>query len=384
MNDTMHSIIENFGLEVSRLSDELVHKLKMTQSGNPGGKLGGDDLGGTTPGSSEPTAPAKPMLSPLRAIARARETFISYLRWRTADPKSRGESSVTVGPDIMEVVDNLCEFHYKRGVSAGLTDRLSEVATSIKIWARQRGGAHRDIFDGPEEIHDGIRECFNQGVKCGWDSTLDSVSEYLQHWINHRTKPDRHSEPAFHAIAKRRPAIHKAILALDEAVFRAGRDSHPTPCLESDWIFNIGLPPTPYYCALRKLYMSKFDGMPPYRPESKPLETYINFCEEQYNKLEAQCKKHEESCRALRSANLSLSSALNKAVNEHVRELAITRETAIAEALTKYKAAVYPTDGSCSTTPVLDSMVERARAAIKALEAGRQEDEREDKWEGGE
>ena len=38
---------------------------------------------------------------------------------------------------------------------------------------------------------------------------------------------------------------------------------------------------------LRDKYLKKYDGGPPFRPESKPLETYIAFCEEEYDKLEA-------------------------------------------------------------------------------------------------
>jgi len=382
MNDKAHSIIENFSLEVSRIAQEAVHRLRNAQHE----ELAGEPVGPPPAQSSIPR-----QINVIQAVLKAQASIISYLRWRAIPPQSRSGPAASATPSIIDAVDNLCEAQYKRGLGAGLADRLSEIATSIKTWAQQRGGARRDIFDGPEEIHDGIRECFDKGVKCGWDSAMDSVVEYLYHWTNHEATPDRYGEPALHTIAQRRPSIHKAVRALVETCLRIGRKSHPRPDFGPGEMFSPGLSPASQPCSLRQSYLNKFDGMPPYRPESKPLETYIAFCEEQYNKLEAQCKQYEETTRGLRDANSSLSAVINKMNNAHVRDLLVSRQHGILEALKAYKTKLYSVqktwNGEVPTTSTLDSMISDAKTVIDHLERDERETlgaEREEGQEGEE
>lgn len=53
---------------------------------------------------------------------------------------------------------------------------------------------------------------------------------------------------------------------------------------------------------LRDKYLAKYDGGPPFRPESKPLETYIAFCEDEYDKLQGANAALRERVKVLEEA----------------------------------------------------------------------------------
>lgn len=46
---------------------------------------------------------------------------------------------------------------------------------------------------------------------------------------------------------------------------------------------------------LRKKWINKFDGAPPYKPESRPLEQYAAFCESEYEALTAENERLREA-----------------------------------------------------------------------------------------
>jgi hypothetical protein len=193
MNDYMTEMIEQFDLDLEKLSKGLIERLIEAQKQDL--ELQGVTV---TPNATESNAKEyrKAREDADRAARRESYTkvlsYVNRLSAIAAGEMEQSEVGTTIEclpDDVTDGIRRLCAAKYRSGVDHGLADRLVEVACLIVDWANERDGRHEDVFSGPAPIHAAIRKCFDAGFFKGRElgireGTVEALKLYRDRLLN--------------------------------------------------------------------------------------------------------------------------------------------------------------------------------------------------------